>query len=285
MWRPAFLALEYTKGKRRSYVNPIRFFLVMLVLLFFLLNHSMNTEAFDKGTMNAISDVEQKKYVENYDTSICVLAPDLSIVKELKLRDQLFGKVKEKSPKIFSGGNIMFWKIKDYDVTRHDAYTMDIDSLFAKYNLTKWYDQLFIRQMIKVDKDRSGSASYFVSKLIWGVTVFIFFIALFMKLLYIRHVYYYVEHLIVAILYSAKMLLLLNLVFLIQVLELNIPFWDIITAVIYLSTCFYLFFTLKKYYQQGIFKTIIKSIIIYVVGLNIFVFSVVVVSLISLAFF
>ncbi len=285
MWRPAFLATEYTSGKRRSYVNPIRFFLAMLVIAFFLLNNAMNSEAFDKGTMNAISNVEQKKYVATYDSTICVLAPDISIEKELALRNAIFGQIKEKPTKIFVGGNIMMWKLKEYEVTRNDAYTMEIDSLFAKYNLTKWYDQLFIKQLIKVDKDRSGSASYFVSKLIWGVLVFIFLLALLMKLLYIRSVYYYVEHLIVVILSCAKMLLVFNLIFLIQFLELNIPYINVFAAIVYFSSIIYFFFTLKKYYNQGVFKTIVKTLTIYFAGFYIFIFSVALVLLASLAFF
>lgn len=283
IWKPAFLAKEYISGKRKSYVNPIRFFLAMLVLLFFLLNNALNKEAFDEGTMNAISTMQQKKFAANYDSTICLVSPNISVDKELEMRNSIFGTVTEKSPKLFPGGNIMWWKIKKYEVTRNDVYSMSTDSLFTKYNLTKWYDQLFIRQLIKIDKDRSGSASYFISKLIWGVIVFIFLIALFMKLVYIRNLYYYVEHLIVVILYSAKTLLLLNLVQLIQLIEINIPYWNTLVAPIYLSTGIYFFFTLKRYYGQGIFKTIVKSVIIYIVGIYIFIFSVLLVSLISLA--
>ena len=283
IWKPAFLAKEYISGKRKSYVNPIRFFLAMLVLLFFLLNNALNKEAVDEGTMDAISTVQQKKFATKYDSTICLVSPNISIEKELEMRNKIFGTVVEKSPKLFAGGNIMWWKMKDYKVTRDDAYSMSTDSLFIKYNLTKWYDQLFIRQLIKIDKDRSGSASYFISKLIWGVIVFIFLIALFMKLVYIRNLYYYVEHLIVVILYFAKMLLLLNLIQLIQLMEVNNLLWNIVVVLIYFSTCIYFFFTLKGYYRQGIFKTLVKSAVIYIVGLYIFIFSVAIVSLKSLA--
>ena len=165
----------------------------MLVILFFLLNQAINSEAFDKGTMNAISKIEQKKMVEIYDSTVCVVT-NISLEEEQKLRDSVFGITEEKSPLIWAGGDFDGWKIKRYDVTRYDAYSMEIDSLFDKYNLTKWYDQLFIRQLIKVDKDRSGSAAYFVSKLLWGVILYMFWVALLIKLLFIRHVYFYVEH-------------------------------------------------------------------------------------------
>ena len=284
VWKPAFLAQEYISGKRRSYVNPIRFFLLMIVLLFFLLNYSMDSEAFDEGTVNEISTVEQKKFAEKYDSTICIAVPDIGAEKENELRNMIFGAVKERSSRIFVGGNFMGWKLKEYDVTRHDAYSMETDSLFAKYNLTKWYDQLFIRQLIKIDKDRSGSASYFISKLIWGVIFFIFLLALFMKLIYIRNLYYYVEHLIVVILYSAKVLLVFNLVLLIQLMKLDIPLWNIIVAGMYLSMSIYFFFTLKKYYRQGKFKTFVKSVIIYFVAFYILALSITLVSLVSLAF-
>lgn len=243
----------------------------------------MNNEKFDEGTMNAIATVEQKKLVQIYDTTICLVTPDMSIEDEQELRNKIFGDIKEKSPKIWIGGNFIGWKIKDYEVTRYDAYSMDIDSIFTKYNLTTWYDQLFVKQLIKVDKDRSGSASYFVSKLIWGVTICLFLMALIMKLFYIRHFYYYVEHLIVLILFSAKMLILVNLTLLVTLFELNIPFSHIITPILYLVMILYFGLTIKSYYGQGIIKTIIKSIAIFIASIYIFILSVTLVSLVSLA--
>lgn len=283
IWKPAFLAQEYISGKRRSYVNPIRFFLLMLVLLFFLLNNALNKESFDEGTIDAISTVEQKMFVDKYDSTICLVVPNISVDEEQKLRTTIFGPIKESSPKIFVGGNFMSWKIKGYEVTRFDAYSMDIDSLFVKYYLTKWYDQLFIRQLIKVDKDRSGSVSYFISKLIWGVILFIFLLALFMKLIYIRNLYYYVEHLIVAILLLAKLLLVFNLLLLLQHFEFYTPLWNILVFALYLSMIVYLYFTLKRYYKQGIIKTIAKTGILLFVSIYILIISVAAVSLISLA--
>lgn len=285
LWKPAFLAKEYIGGRRKSYVNPIRFFIVMLVSLFFLLNNSMNNEAFDEGTMNTITAVQQKKLVQVYDSTVCLITPDMSVDDEQELRNQIFGEVKERSPKIWISGNILGWKIKEYEVTRHDAYSMDIDSLFTKYELTEWYDQLFVKQLIKVDKDRSGSVSYFVSKLIWGVTICLFLIALVMKLLYIRQFYYYVEHLIVIILFSAKILILVNLILLVHIIDLNIPYLNTITSILYLFMIVYFFLTIKSYYKQGILKTFVKSTLILTLGINIFILSVLLVSLISLAFF
>lgn len=283
MWRPAFLAKEYVNGKRKSYVNPIRFFLLMLVLLFFLLKNSLNSELFDQGTMKAIQKVEQKELAEIYDTTICNYFPDIDIEAQQKFRSELFNEAEKKSPRIFVGGTFLGYNLKEYDVTRDDAYSMDIDSLFNKYQLTNWYDQLFIRQLIKIDKDRSGSASYFISKLIWGVILYIFLLAGLMKILYIRNNFYYLEHLIVIILYTAKALLVINIILLIQLGSFEIPLWNYIVLAIYGSILLYFFFTLKKYYEQGFIKTFIKSSIIGFSCFYILLISVMFVSIISLA--
>lgn len=284
LWRPAFLAKEYISGRRKNYVNPIRFFLAMLVLLFFLLNHSMNSEAFDEGTMKEITKIKQKKLAQIYDSTVCVVSPNMSIEEEEKLRESIFGMTEEGSAIIWAGGNFLGWKMKGYEVTRYDAYSMDTDSLFAKYKLINWYDQLFIRQLIKIDKDRSGSAAYFVSNLLWGVILYIVLVALLMKLLFIRNVYYYVEHLIVFILYTAKMLLLINLMFLIQLLELDIPLQNILATLTYIFILVYFVITIKNYYRQSIWIILIKSITIIISSFYLIILSVLVVSLISLAF-
>jgi len=283
MWRPSFLAQEYINGRRKSYVNPIRFFLLMLVSLFFLLNNSMNSDMIEQGGIKAITKVEQKKLAQIYDTAVYSIIPNIDTSQHQALRDRIFSTAKEESPRIFAGGNFLFWDLKDYEVTRYDAYSMETDSLFKKYNLTKWYDQLFIKQLIKVDKNRIGSASYFINKLIWGVILYTFLLALLMKLLYIRNNFYYVEHLIIVILYVAKVMLVTNLILLFQFGSFEIPFGNYILLLLYIGMGIYFFITLRKFYQQGFIKTFIKSSIISLASFYILIFAVTIVTLISLA--
>ena len=77
LWKPVYLAKEYIARRRKTYVNPIRFILVMLVLLFFLLNRKINSIEFDKGTIDGISIVHQKKFAANYDSTLCLLIRNL----------------------------------------------------------------------------------------------------------------------------------------------------------------------------------------------------------------
>ena len=285
MWRPAFLAKEYINGRRKSYVNPIRFFLLMLVILFFLLNNLLNSDSIEKGELRAMTTVEHKKIAKIYDTAVYSIIPDIDTVQHRLLREKLFDRAKYKSPYIFTGGTFLAWDLKSYEVTRYDAYSMELDSLFEKYQLTKWYDKLFIQQLIKVDKNRIGSVSYIINKLIWGVILYTFLVALFMKLVYIRNNFYYVEHLILVILYIAKVMLLTNLVLLIQLGAFEIPYWNYILFVIYFVIGTYFLFTLLRFYEQGFIKTFIKSSIISFASIYILIFSVTLVSLISLALF
>lgn len=282
MWRPAFLAQEYMHGRRKSYVNPIRFYLLMIVSLFFLLKSSMNDDMIEKSGIRAIAEVEQKKLAEIYDTAIYSIIHNIDTIQHRQLRDRIFTAANKEPTRIFTGGNFLGWDIKEYYVTRYDAYSMDIDSLFKKYNLTEWYDQLFIEQLIKVDKNRSGSASYFISKLMWGVILYTFLVALLMKLLYIRNNYYYVEHLILVILYVAKVMLVLNIVYLIPLLGLGNSFWNYFMVLIYGLVVLYFFITLKKFFQQGYLKTFIKSTIICFASFYLLVISISLVSIISL---
>lgn len=283
MWRPAFLAKEYIHGRRKSYVNPIRFFLLMLVLLFFLLNNLMNSDMIEKGELKAITKVEQKKLANIYDTAVYSIIPNIDTLQHRTLRDRIFTLANAKSPRIFVGGTFLAWDMKEYEVTRYDAYSMEIDSLFKKYELTKWYDQLFIKQLIKVDKNRSGSVSYLINKLIWGVIIYTFLVALLMKLIYIRNNYYYVEHLILVILYVAKVMLVTNLILMLQFGAFKIPYLNYILLVLYAGVGIYFFISLLKFYQQGFIKTFIKSSIISFASFYILVFSVALVTLISLA--
>ena len=90
----------------------------MLVLLFFLLNRKINSLVFDKGTIDGISIVHQKKFAANYDSTLFLLIRNLSVDQELKLRHEIFGDVRENSTKFFVNNKFIFRKIKGYDLTR-----------------------------------------------------------------------------------------------------------------------------------------------------------------------
>lgn len=285
MWRPAFLAQEFIAGRRRSYVNPIRFLIVMLVILFFLLNRTVNVAPIDIGTDKALKKVERKRLAALYDSSIYLIVDPIDTISVDSLRKSIFIDIDDGSELLLPAGNIINYKFEGYEVTRDDAYSMNIDSLFKKYQLTSWKDKLIVKQILKVDKNRSQGISFIIGNLIWGIIITIFLMALLMKLLYIRSVYYYVEHLIVVVLYSAKLYAVLNILLLLQQALGESKYWNMAMTGIFILFTVYFYFTLKAYYKQGIIKTIIKMAIISFATMYIMVITMFVVLLISMAIF
>ena len=284
--KPAFLAQEFTTGKRKSYVSPTRFLVVMLVLLFFLLNQSVRNIQMEDTSTELINKVERKRLSEVFEDEMYKSKDSISDKTISQLKYKIFD-LKEDSydDKLVPEGNVLNFEFDGYDVTRKDAFTISADSLFKKYKIKNWKDKYIITQFTKISKNASQGISYIIGNLIWGILISVFLIALLLKVLYIRSNYYYVEHLIVTILYNAKIYTGLNLILLLQMITPDGVYWNYIMAIILLAFSVYFILTLKNYYNQNWFKTIMKSIIIGIVSVYILTFSLILVSFISMAFF
>jgi len=284
--KPAFLAQEFTAGKRKSYVNPIRFLLVMLVLLFFLLQQTINTAPIEDRSVDIITEVERNRLAKVFENKLYEVEDTISETTISRLKNDIFELTENTYDELLvESGNILNFEFDGYTITRKDAYSLSIDSLFTKYKITDWKDKFIIKQFVKVDKSTSQGIAYIIGNLIWGIIISIFLIALLLKILYIRSAYYYVEHLIVIILYSAKLYACLNVVLLLQMIIPESPLWNIFMAIFSLFFAIYFILSLKSYYNQGWLKTIIKSLIIGFASVYILTLSLVLVSLISMALF
>lgn len=287
MWTPAFLTKEYVSGKRFSYFNPARFFAINLILHFLLLTYTMSHSELGLDSMNDAASITKSELVTQYDTIAATLIPAADSIQIDTLRSALFGDARHVDE------DTMFYNIQlltnpgKYGILKKDAYSLTSKELYDKYDITGWWDQLFIRQTIKINKNRESTLTYIIGNMSWGVILVLFFIATLLKLLYVRGGYYYVEHAVLMMLLHAKVFFVLNLVMLATILISN-PNEDYVsgfTVFIYGVTAIYLLATMKMYYQQGWLKTIMKYIIISISYIISLFFFMLIVSLIGAAIF
>ena len=180
---------------------------------------------------------------------------------------------------------ILYSDFGNYGILKRDAYTLTSDSLFKKYKVEKWKDRLVVKQMVKIDRNRGAIISYVFNKIIWSIILVLCFMAMFMKLLYIRSGYYFVEHLILLILFNAKIFTILNVIYIIRLLNDTNEYIEMILLGIYVLGMIYLYMTMKEYYQQGWFKTLIKYLVTITLYMFVLGLSMLLVSLISAALF
>lgn len=248
LFNPGWLTLEFMKGRRQSFVEPFRLFLVISLIYFIILPFSgeNSTEQQDTKAKTASSKINSKK--PNHTTYS---------IKGIPLTDAARDSMRAEIDSI---------GIKNY-VEKHNGG----ESSFTK---------LFLRQAIKIMVSTGQSFTtvleHTASKMIF---VLIPVFALLLKLFYIRRKRLYFEHMIFS-LHLHSFFFLFMLIFMIAGFFVSISiFWMILVFLLYG------FLALKRYYQQSFRKTFAKLFLItfsyVIIGLPVFVLLLLVVAVMS----
>src|SRR5690606_3304988 len=142
--------------------------------------------------------------------------------------------------------------IDGLDVAKKDIVELSLDELVSKYGMDSFYERILFKQLIKAVKNGKSLLNYFVSKLPLMVLLMMPFLAVLLKLLYIRREFYYVEHLIFSFHCHAFVFLIAT------VLALFGDFLGGWTALFVIGIIVYLFVAMKRVYGQSFGKTLLK---------------------------
>lgn len=278
--KPGKVAYQFILGKRKNLVNPFRtYFTVSLIFFlvygllntieqyngdgsknsFFNFDNSNNDDltdaerdsiinlAFDEGKKNATVAIDSILKAQNIDLdSTKNVAVNIdSVQSKLQNQNKLGKKLKA------------FYNY--YEKNKEHTANQALDSL--GYKNTFWnqfyYDKA---QNVKDMMDDKGEG--ISNKIFSGLSIAIFLLlpifALFLKLLYIRRKYTYMEHL-VFVFYTQSVFFLFMLLFLI-VYSFSNGKEELITIAMLLFTI-YLYLAMKKFYKQGWFKTFFKFLL------------------------
>ncbi|WP_196886104.1 DUF3667 domain-containing protein [Aureivirga sp. CE67] len=235
--KPGQITRDYVSGKRARFVNPYKFYFSISIVYFIIISF-VQYETLDQLKLN-------KDIVNN------------------EKQDSL-GKKKEfhfnKEDAEYQNDQ---WHMKMfYDYGRsHPDLTVDqaLDSLNIKH--TRFNSFLYNKSKDFYNITQGRNIDSLIKKFISFASIFLFFMlpffALFLKIFYYRNGRYYMEHLVFA--FHTQTMLFLTLIFF-GIIEL-ITMWS---AGVYAFLIFlvYLFIAMKKYYQQGFFKTFAKFLLL-----------------------
>lgn len=153
-----------------------------------------------------------------------------------------------------------------------------LDSLKYEKNFTNrfFYTKVKTGESMFKKENRDKFLSELLSYASISLFIFLPIFTIFLKLFYVRRKYTYVDHLIFVFHTQTVLFMLLTIITFIDIFVTTKSWW--IFIIIFLM---YLFLAMKKFYQQGFFKTFIKFLL-----LNIFYFfmasiGIVVVGLVS----
>ena len=252
LFKPGFLVNEYFKGKRMRYLPPVRMY-VFLSFLFFFLTFSLSdikTEV-DAGSINDNIKFNMK---DEESGSVNQLSWQ-------QLSDTIY---KLQSDGEIEGGLINFNKAAYKSLAAYDS----VQASLSAEQKDNWWKHLIISKTLSVQdkfltKNKSELAKEFVHNFIYNFPKLLFlllpFFALLMKLLYRNS--YFVEHFIFSIQFYNFFFLFGSLMFLISLIPV---LENISNTLSFVLPLLYLFIAMRSVYQQSRLKTLLKFSIFFV---------------------
>lgn len=276
IFKPGFVSSEYVKGRRASYLNPIRMY-IFTSAIFFLIFFS----TFNIGENLKVNTKFNDTKVDMMDSAS--FAGFTSTINNGKPMTREEFRKHNENINDSSGLHI---------TGRNYRSKQEYDSLLAsgvkKHN---WFQSMLIYREIELNekykKDQGRILSSFVNILIHTFPQMLFIslplFALVLQLLYIRRKqYYYTNHLIFSVhLYIFIFIVLLVIIGLNQLKD-NLH-WDWINWIIgllFVSLFYYEYRSMRNFYRQGRGKTVLKFLL-----LNLFHYFIMIVLFIIFTFF
>ncbi len=267
--RPGFLSLEYLRGRRTKYLDPVRLYLFVSAIFFVII----------------FSISGQEKRVTVRSNSTLVYATDSTIAADSGKR---WGYYRHNT----DGQDVQVLFLPDYlkhGVEYYDSLQRTLPDSSKSDLLTRYFEKRLIAVGKAYDNDPYNFFPQVYEKLIHSFSK-MFFISLpifafFLYILYFRRrkQYYYVSHAIFSLHYytiSFFFLLLLQLAWADFVPE----FWGNILETISLGGLFvYLYIAMLRFYKQGWFKTFVKFLFLSVAA--IILISVITIGMLLNSFF
>jgi len=254
--RPGMLSKEFSEGKRIRFVPPVRLYIFISFVFFFLMS-----------TGRIVNTAHQSKTENDFKLSFSP-GPD----KLTPLEKETLSKERQDSLISFRS-SISIREVAGFDDEQ-------INSIIAEKRLSdNWLNRYVVRQMAKAGEDGSREFFHLMFKnFSYGMFLLMPFMGLIFYFFYRKTSKYYVEHLILSIHYHCVIFLLLSAVILIN----KFLAVDILYLIAALIIPAYLYLMLKKYYGQKTVATIVKTAsigIIHLISAGLFYFIVMIISL------
>jgi len=285
---PGKLTVEYFKGKHKRYFHPVRLFIVSALFLIAAIGNQLTD---DISFANIYEGVKQQVHKEKFLADLeheaqqtLTKFPNTTSLKPAldTLYQNLVGK--EKSLDSISMNRFFTFKAIDklnLKISNEDFINLNAKELMHKYKVESRLDRFVFQQKIKLIKDKGNFASFLLGNSLWIILLMMPFLALILKVLYIRHDYFYAEHLVFSFHTHAFAFLFFALIGF--VLLFDGPAWLI--PVGFLVLFIYLYKALKKVYRQKRSKTLVKLFFANIVYLFLFLFFLIFGLLASMAIF
>lgn len=297
--KPGKVSRDYIDGKRIRYANPFRFYLTISVIFFLIIGLTESYDRFNEfrrgktktTTISSALEGTTKKIdstTAEIKTNLNSALKDLDsteraeVIKSIPIitNDSVLKNTSSKNSFEISG--ITNWnKFNNFYADHKD---LEIDDALDSLNVEKTFYNRFVYSRVQVVHDISKDNNklqdikkQFISYISLSLFIFLPILTLFLKFFYVRRKYTYVEHLVFVFHTQTVFFLLSTLFYIINYMRET----DYIIGIFLLLFLIYLFLAMKRFYNQGLFKTFFKFILINVVFSFISMFGVFIIGILT----
>lgn len=289
-FKPGWLTLRFNEGKRVSYANPLRLYLVISLFYFFVLSLAGKMITQDINSAFKNEEAASIKPAGNIVTgqSIYSLADSLGVrdsiearlARETQQADTL-GAEEKATAKIENTRDVIridasgdgdgsVFGISDDNWTTYnrlkDDQKISDEMLYDSLDLTlnSGFEKFVMRQVIRINRADNQTIAYLMTKNL-PVLMFIMLplFALLLKLLYVRRKILYMQHIIHTIhLHSFAYIIYGLCIALLLMGGLSDRLESWVTMISFLLVSVYAYASFLRVYVQGWFKTLVKFILV-----------------------
>jgi hypothetical protein len=276
--KPGQVPLEFLQGKRIRHIPPFRILIFSSFLFFFIWGLTFNPDEKDPRRISSFikeeiakSDVE----VEQVKDSLSLALDSLTLLPQSIEADIRLGRFQADLKELEQESNGIFKFTGDDSVSTKSRFINKIVTILrmveegnsiklavdtvAKDNTAN--EKKVLTQIAKVStSDRGTLIKYFIGNLSLIILIIQPFLALLLKLIYIRkrQHFKYIGHLIFSFYFHAWVLVLFTLFILIKQIWEGMP----LAAFVLIPSMIYLLLAVRRYYGQGWPKTVLKTLLI-----------------------
>lgn len=260
--KPGFLTEEYIKGRRASYLNPIRMYL-FISAVFFLLMMSVF-----KGPSHFIKESPEKADTGIARKSLMKIGDGLDSIDAAVNSDEDGKLVLSDGPERVvvnkkKSGDLQFETVHEYDSAQNALPAAERDGFIERY-----FSRRFIASQEYYKKNPQEVKRVLWSNYYHSLPYMLFIslplIALLFKLVYIRRKQFnYVAHGIFTIHFYCFVFIALIVL---NTLEMSGRWARLVSPLLQVAGILYLYLAMLRFYKQGKLKTFFKFVIVLGIG-------------------
>jgi hypothetical protein len=272
--KPGLVPKQFVVGKRQSYIDPIRMYLFTSAVFFLIFFSFNNFDIIGNNQKGALTNQDRVEIANELQSKLNANPGDSVLLKKIHaLQDTTiklnYEEIQESSkPFVISFDDNNYLSIASYDSIQNSLPENDRDG---------WLKRKFQKRSLQINEKYEGNMQeafvsfleIFLHKVPYLFFVSLPFFALLLKLLYIRRKeFYYSDHFIFTLYHYIISFILFFFILSAGALR-DITGWSVfnwIVAALVIWWMIYFYKGLKNFYQQSRGKTVLKFLILNVLG-------------------